>query len=231
MKTTMVIAAFAVAAAIAVSAISINTIPSYALATGSISPEAGTVMGHVEYVVRDMNGDIKSYTQLDNMVVNKGDDCVLVTMFKTTTGSSCTFSSDGFVFIGIGNGTFTADAADTTLVDNDSTAVATNQGGLMAVKKDSTVTGTASSNGGTVTIATETPFQFVNTGSIKNTTSVTAAGLFDATCQTVEASTGRCTANGATMNMFAGQALSPTVAVSDGDSLDVTWTITVGNSS
>ena len=96
MKTTMVIAAFAVAAAIAVSAISINTIPSYALATGSISPEAGTVMGHVEYVVRDMNGDIKSYTQLDNMVVNKGDDCVLVTMFKTTTGSTCTFSSDGF---------------------------------------------------------------------------------------------------------------------------------------
>lgn len=229
MKTTMVIAVFAVAAAVAASAISINTMPSIALATGAISPEAGTITGHVEYVVRDINGNIKAYQQLDNMVVNKGDDCVLVTMFKTTTGSTCTFSSDGYVFIGIGNGTLTVDATDTTLVDSGSTAVATNQGGLMAVRKDSTVTGTASSNGGTVTIATENPFTFTNSPTIRNATTVTAAGLFDATCSGVDSTTGRCTANAATMNMFSAQTIS--VAVTSGDSLDVTWTITVGNSS
>ena len=228
MKTTMVIAAFAVAAAIAVSAISINTIPSYALATGSISPEAGTVMGHIEYVVRDMNGDIKAYKQLDNMVVNRGDDCVLTTMFKTTTGSSCTLSSDGFVFIGIGNSTQTIAATHTTLVNTATTVASSGTPGIMAVKKDSTVTGTASDNGGTVTIATETPFRFTD-GTITNVTSVKTAGLFDATCSGVDATHGYCTANAAEMDMFAAQAID--VAVTDGDSLDVTWTITVGSTS
>ncbi|MGY5151390.1 MAG: hypothetical protein ACW9XA_03875 [Candidatus Nitrosopumilus sp. bin_6a] len=229
MKTTTLIALLAVVSAVSVGAISMNTSPSLALATGAISPESGAaMMGHVEYVVRDSTGAIKSYHQSDNMVVNRGDDCVLVSIFKTTTGSTCSFSSAGFTYIGIGNGTLNVDAADTTLVDGGGTAVATAAGGIMATKQDTTVTGVASSNGGTVTIATENPFTFVDS-TITNSTTVTSAGLFDGPCTTVDASTGRCTANGTPPNMFSAQTIS--VEVTAGDSLDVTWTITVGSTS
>ncbi len=227
------VALIAVLSAVSVGAISMNgfTIP---LVAASVSPESGATMGHVEYILYDADGNIKSYAQGDNMVVNKGDDCVIGYAFQTTNAGgsdNCTVTSDGFRFIGIGNVTMTVDAADTTLVDGGATTVAdTTNDGLMAVKADSNTAGTASSNGGTVVIATETPFLFYNTaGQISNTTTVLSAGLFDATCSAVSSTGGHCTANAATMNMFSAQSIS--VAVSNGDSLSVTWTITVGNAS
>ena len=233
MKTTSMIALIAVLSTVSIGAISMNgfTIP---LVAASVSPESGATMGHVEYILRDANGNIKLYAQGDNMVVNKGDDCVIGYAFQTTaagTSDNCTVSADGFRFIGIGNGTITVDAADTTLLDASAITVASSgTGGIMAVKADSNTVGTASSNGGTVVIATETPFLFYSTtGQITNTTTVTAAGLFDATCSVVSSTGGHCTTNGATMNMFSAQTIS--VVANNGDSLAVTWTITVGSSS
>jgi len=235
MKTTQMIALIAVISAVSIGAISMNgfTVP---LAIASASPESGTMMGHVEYILRDADGNIKSYAQADNMVVNRGDDCSITYMFQpnsfTGGGDVCTnANAAGFQFIGIGNATFTADAADTTLIDGGSAAVATTTtDGLMAVKWDNNTVSTASSNGGTVIIATETPFTFSNgaTSGIGNTTTVLSAGLFDHSCDGQTAG-GVCTSNTSAMNMFSAQAIS--VAVSDGDSLSVTWTITVGNSS
>lgn len=240
MKTTTLIALLAVVSAVSVGAISMNTNPSFALATGAISPEAGTMMGHVEYVVRDSTGAIKSYQQLDNMVVNQGDNCVITAAFQTSnaggTDVGCTFSADGFRFIGIGNATHTPTATSTTLVDGGATTVASSgTPGIMAVKGDTNTVGTASSDGGTVVISTSTatggagPFTF-GSSTVTNATTVRTAGLFDAQCSGVGGSnSGICTTNAATMNMFAAQAIS--VAVTAGDSLDVTWTITVGNAS
>jgi hypothetical protein len=237
MKTTTLIALLAAVSTVSVGAISMNTSPSFALATGAISPEAGTMMGHVEYVVRDSDGNIKNYQQLDNLVVNQGDDCVIAAAFQTTNaggGDNCTFSADGFRFIGIGNGTIVVDEADTTLLDGGATTVASSgTGGIMAVKADSNTVGTDSSDGGTVVISTSTatggagPFTF-GSSPVTNATTVTSAGLFDAQCSGVGGSnSGICTANAATMNMFAVQSI--TVVVTAGDSLDVTWTITVGD--
>lgn len=234
MKTTYVVALIAAISAVSIGAISMNgfTVP---LAIASASPESGTMMGHVEYILRDADGNIKSYTQADNMVVNRGDDCSIAYMFQpnsyTGGGDVCTNANPaGFQFIGIGNGTITVDAADTTLLDGGATTVAdTTNDGLMAVKWDNNTVATASSNGGTVVIATETPFTFATGGAgFTNTTTVTAAGLFDHSCNGQTAG-GICTSNTGVMNMFSAQSIS--VAVSDGDSLSVTWTITVGNSS
>jgi hypothetical protein len=205
------------------------------LAIASASPESGTMMGHVEYIVRDADGNIKSYTQADNMVVNRGDDCSIAYMFQPTSATGgadvCTnFNPAGFHFIGIGNGTITVDAADTTLLDASATTVAVSgTPGLMSVRWDNNTVATASSNGGTVVIDTPTPFTFSTSGAATNATTVTAAGLFDNTCSTQSAVTGVCTANSGVMNMFSAQSIS--VSVSNGDSLSVTWTITVGNSS
>ena len=232
MKTISMIALIAAISAVSIGVISMNGFSAIPLATASVSPESGAMMGHVEYILRDADGNIKSYTQGDNMVVNKGDDCVISYAFqKGITSDNCTISADGFRYIGIGNGTITVDAADTTLLDAGATTVASSgAGGIMAVRVDTDTVGTASSNGGTVVIATETPFTFLTTGgAISNATTVTAAGLFDATCSGVSSTGGHCTANASTMNMFSAQAI--TVAVSTGDSLSVTWTITVGNSS
>lgn len=226
MKTTSMIALIAVISAVSIGAISMNGFSAIPLVAASVSPESGAIMGHVEYILRDGDGNVKSYIQGDNMVVNKGDDCVIAYAFqKGETADQCTAQTNGFRYIGIGNGSLTVDAADTTLVDGGSTAVAQAAGGLMAMRFDSnTEQASSSSNGGSVVIATESPFTF--TAGVNNT-SVTAAGLFDAAC-TANAS-GQCTAYASPQNMFSAQTIS--VAVAGGDSLSVTWTITVGNSS
>ena len=231
MKTIYVVALIAAISAVSIGAISMNgfTVP---LAIAS-SPESGTMMGHVEYILYDADGNIKSYAQGDNMVVNRGDDCSIAHMFQPTSATGgadvCTnFNPAGFHFIGIGNGTITVDAADTTLLDAGATSVATSStDGLMAVRWDNNTAATASSNGGTVVIATESQFTFSTSGAVTNATTVTAAGLFDNTCSTQSSTTGICSANSGVMNMFSAQSIS--VVVSDGDSLSVTWTITVGS--
>ena len=233
MKTTYVIALIAAISAVSIGAISMNgfTVP---LAIASASPESGTMMGHVEYILRDANGNIKSYAQADNIVVNRGDDCSIFYMFQPTSFSGapdiCTTANpNGFHYIGIGNMTQAVFNNSTTLVGSLTTVAISGTNGLMAVKWDNNTEAAASSNGGTVVIATETPFTFSNgAAGFTNTTTVTTAGLFDNTCSAQTAG-GICTANLGVMNMFSAQTIS--VAVSDGDSLSVTWTITVGNSS
>ena len=224
MKTTYVVALIAVISAVSISAISLNgfTIP---LATASVSPESGTMMGHVEYILRDADGNIRSYIQSDNMVVNKGDDCVLAYVFNpsNTAGTdNCDTNANGFRFIGIGNATATVTATATTLTNTAQTFADTTNDGLMAMREDPTIVFVASSNGGTAEIATPSPFKFV--AGVNNTT-VLSAGLFDSIC--TQAS-GTCTA-AYPANMFSVQTLN--VGVSGGDSLSVTWTITVGNAS
>ena len=229
MKTTYVVALIAAISAVSIGAISMNefTVP---LAIASASPESGTMMGHVEYILRDADGNIKSYAQTDNMVVDKGDDCVIGYAFQSTASGgsdTCTTAGrPGFQFIGIGNSTYTVDNLDTTLVNTGNAQVAdTTNDGIMAVRFDNNTAATASVDGGTVVIATDTPFTFT----ANNATTVRSAGLFDGTCNGVDATGGYCTTNTGVMNMFSAQSI--TVAVSSGDSLSVTWTITVGNSS
>lgn len=230
MKTIPMIALIAVISAVSIGTISLNgfTIP---LVTASVSPESGTTMGHVEYILRDADGNIKSYAQTDNMVVDKGDDCVIGYAFQSTAAGgsdTCTTAGrPGFQFIGIGNATYTVDNLDTTLVNTGNATVADGSHvGLMAVRFDNNTVATASVDGGTVVIATETPFTF----DANNATTVRSAGLFDGTCNGVAGSAlGYCTTNTGVMNMFSAQSI--TVAVSSGDSLSVTWTITVGNTS
>lgn len=235
MKTTSMVALIAVISAVSIGAISMNGFSAIPFVAASASPESGTMMGHVEYILRDSDGNIKSYAQGDNMVVNRGDDCSIAYMFQptSTTGGAdvcTTFNPAGFHFIGIGNASMTVDATDTTLVDAGATTVATSAAdGLMSVRWDNDTAATASSNGGTVVIATPSPFTFSLSGAATNATTVTTAGLFDNTCSAQSTTTGVCTANAGVMNMFSAQTIS--VAVTNGDTLAVTWTITVGSAS
>ncbi len=227
MKTTYVVALIAAISAVSIGAIALNgfTVP---LAIASVSPESGTMMGHVEYVLRDSNGNIKTYVQSDNSVVDIGDNCVMSYAFNPSEGDSdfCDATTNGFRFIGIGNATATTTSEATTLTNQAPTVATSTNDGLMAMRTDSALVFTNSTDGGTVVIATESPFTFSTSSSTTNATTVLSAGLFDATCT---ATAGICTAYASPQNMFSVQTIS--VAVGDGDSLSVTWTITVGNSS
>jgi len=227
MKTTSMIALIAVISAVSIGAISMNGFSAIPLVAASVSPESNTMMGHVEYILRDSDNNIKSYIQSDNMVVNRGDDCVMAYTFNpsNTAGTdNCASNANGFRFIGIGNATATIAGTATTLTNTVSTFASSGVGGLMATKEDPTVDFTNSADGGTVKIATETGSPFVFTAGTNNTT-VLSAGLFDSLCTQAA---GTCTA-AYPANMFSVQTIS--VAVAGGDSLSVTWTITVGNGS
>ncbi len=220
------IALIAVISAVSIGAISMNDFSAIPFATASVSPESGAMMGHVEYILRDSNGNIKSYVQGDNQVVDRGDNCVMAYSFNPSDSAGtdfCVTNANGFRFIGIGNATATIGSEARTLTNQATTIAASAVGGLMAMKTDSTLVFTNSTDGGTVVIATETPFVFT---AGKNATTVLSAGLFDATCT---ATAGICTAYASPQNMFSVQAIS--VVVAGGDTLNVTWTITVGNSS
>jgi len=173
--------------------------------------ETGQMIGHVTYVVRDMNGQIKHYFQSDNDITNIGKDCSAAAIFDSDDISVCT-KTDDFAYIAIGNATGAEmDKADTELdvspLDN---------GGEMdrSEKIDAEIDPASTTSGTVVSITTTTPFEFKYLGS---PTKVTQSGLFD---------------NGAdeSGNMFAIRDVSPGtdgLEVTNADTLSVTWTITL----
>jgi hypothetical protein len=180
-------------------------------------------LGHVEYTVHDAAGAVKAYYQSDNLVVNVGDNCAADRLFAPGSSGICTsFGANGFQYIAIGNATATFDDTNTSL----GAAATTTTDGEQARRRDNTPTFTASStnstSGSQIIVETPTPFTF----SASNATTVRNAALFDAAASAVDAN-GQTTTVG-TSNMFSVQNLSPAVTVSNGDTLNVRWTITIG---
>ncbi len=194
------------------------------------SQENVGMLGHVEYTVRDASDNIKSYIQTDNIVTLDGKDCVAKVMFDSAdTVGSCAATTE-FQFIAIGN--FTAAGIPVNTVeqlDEDSSAVngcavsGVNGGGEMGRKL---IDPTFDSSGTSTVVILDTvnsPFDF----SVDNATVVMSSGIFNAA--STQDSEGQCT-NIGTADMFAIQDLNldAGITVSDGDSLSVKWTITVG---
>jgi hypothetical protein len=78
------------------------------------------IFGHITLTATDPDGKIISYIQTDNLIVNRGENCVAETMFNVTTdgNNACIgkgVTTDRFTFIAIGNGTVSIDVNDTKL--------------------------------------------------------------------------------------------------------------------
>ena len=185
-----------------------------ALFTAPAAQDAPSVgfLGHVEFVQKNAAGDTIGYFQSDNLVMERGKDCVAIQAFDTNNaqqGTICPGTFGEFRFIAIG------DAVCTSCEDATADAL-TNEIGSR--REDTNVAGFTAATGGTgtlVVINTEVPFNF---GPANNTNNIFDAGLFD---------------NTAAGNVFAIRnvtSASPNLGidVNDGDTLDVTWTITVG---
>ena len=201
------------------------------------------MLGHVQFTVMDDSGNIKQYLQGDNEVVNNGEDCAAEAIFGAST-VTCqgVAGTDFFTFVGIGNGpTFEPEGAtNQTLADavtpdavggcfdNDSLV----RGELARIDGDLSMSAASGTTGTQVVIDTSnTPFQFNSTNS---TNVITDSGLFNG-FYAGSALEGHCpiattqTAN-TDWEMFARQNLNTDqgIVVTDGDSLSVKWTITVG---
>ena len=217
---TSIVAVIAVAA---VAALGINTYSNTSSSDGFVG--TALAMGHVEMVLTDANGNVKGYFQGDNVVTDAGDGCTAEKIFgDATNATECAGAGAGNYFdkIGIINVTNWGVSDSTTNTGHYVAATAANDG-LMAITQGAATVPDPSSQGTASTI-TNSAHVFNFDGS--NDTTVTGVILIDALC--TEASNGGCNTIPANAGVFAARTAS--LSTSDGDSLTVTWTITIGDS-
>lgn len=202
--------------------------------------ETSQMIGHVTYVLRDADGSIIHYSQSDNVIVDVGIDCAATAIFDTAGSSMkddgtgnmipvCALGGNGgFAFIAIGNATgLTSTAPLSSATD---TALLSTGGGVSSFGADggdemdrsdfiSASIVSADSVAGTFTTVTipSTQFSFPDLG--PSGTVITQSGLFDSIDNT------------GSNNMFSAKDVPGTtgsgLAVSNADTLSVTWTITL----
>ena len=90
----------------------------FALTDANLTTTATTMryLGHVTAVVYDSNGNIKSYFQTDNKVVNSGRNCASDLVFGTGIDTDCEFVDH----MAIGKATTSVFSTDTDLGDKTS---------------------------------------------------------------------------------------------------------------
>jgi hypothetical protein len=182
------------------------------------------MLGHITLTQTGADGNMKSYIQTDNVIVNVGENCVAETLFNVTSGGTdpCDGASTplyttsgnginnlGFSFIGVGNETTNgsnpppvAVETDTTLDNENSTTTMTRKTGSPTVTQESENTGSSA----VVTLSAV----FTSDG---GTSTVDESGVFD------QVSIG---------NMLARQTFNE-IVLSAGDQLTVEWEITIGS--
>jgi hypothetical protein len=241
-KTTTAILAISIAA-ITVSFIAANgMLPTTFMVAQSnhppsISDKSG-MLGHVTYVVRGPDGNIKAYAQTDNTRTVQGINCAQQILFNTNNGQALNTNGtnvcsgmnirgssgfNGFNVIGLVNGSTTSaitlNGSDTATLSKIGGTRASSKGGLILTAtaneggpKIGTVAGTSTYNQITIT---SPAFAFSNLASAG--TNIRGSFLMNNT-----SSTDTLDATFAE-NTFSGGG----VAVGNGDTLTVTWTITL----
>jgi len=216
---------------------SVSAIPLMTEAIPQTQDKAG-ILGHVTYTLYDATGNVKSYVQGDNVVTFVGKNCIASHIFKVaddgpTGENTCNSRNQDFNFIAIGNvSSPSAGAGDIELDFENGSACASSGGsddGEMARVQVSPTINNATTGGAVVVLETIGTQAFTFTSD--NATIVRQSGLFDGDETADDINTGECTTLGApgqsgTWNMFSIQDIS--VTTTDGDSLSIKWTITIG---
>ena len=174
----------------------------------------GLMTGHLEIEARHMNGELFDYRQLDNIIVNDGEQCILKMLFSngtsgagrgatTTAGAgACTGAlTNPWSVIAIGTCTSCGPTGNDVVLG---TEVITN-GGQRVYASEATWTNATSQ------IVLKNTF----TAAGGNIGAVTESGLFNSTTANKNGMLARTTFDAVTIN--------------DGDSITITWTFTVGS--
>src|SRR5579863_8834417 len=127
-KMPAILAVFAIiASAGTLTSFNVFSTPSGSLDTQSSDSNGGMKMlGHLEIVAKDPNGNIKAYRQTDNLVTAVGKSCVGIRLFgsnaSSTNGTNAAcggYRNTGkFSIVAIGTGTAAESVASTGLTAN-----------------------------------------------------------------------------------------------------------------
>jgi len=198
----------------------------HVIASSAIVDNQFGMLGHITLTQTDADGNMKSYIQTDNVIVNIGENCVAETLFNVTAdtapdgcdgattplyaNSGNGINNLGFSFIAVGNSSELATppvAVETNtglIVENVTTTMA-RLDGSPTVKTEST----GLSSSAVVTLSAI----FKSDGGISD---VDESGIFDEPTFT------------AGDNMLARQTFT-NIRLNDGDQLTVEWEITIGS--
>ncbi len=212
---------------------SVSAIPLMTEAIPQTQAQTG-ILGHVTYTLFNADGDIKSYVQADNVVVVVGKNCIASHIFNDAEDgageNTCNGRTTDFNFIAIGNtttATVTNGLIELTRNNGAGCASTTVDGEMARVQVTPAITNSTTTTGAIVVLETLADQTFTFTTS--NATTVSQSGLFDDQVQVIDNTTGECSTlgvPGVDGNLFSIQNIA--VTTTDGDSLSIKWTITIG---
>jgi len=164
MKQIALLAIIVGLSAVSMAAIYASDLDPTSLVLATPSSEKIGMFGHIEYVQADSFGNIIGYYQTDNFVTDMGAACAATMLFDTDEIlAPCDVIGSGvneFLNIRLGDMAPSTDAFADTFLDND-------MGGFK-VDSDATMVSNTGAGTATVTIATETPFDFTSGGATRS---------------------------------------------------------------
>lgn len=180
--------------------------------TASSYSEGSSILGHIEVIHTDNEGNILSYQQTDNAIVNDGRNCTAMLLFGANDGcTAATAAGLGkYTVIGISNGSSLAATTANTVLPAEITV-----DGLVAVAGTLGTFTNSTSNGDPAIQRISNQFTYNGT---QTGNPINAAGLFNQT------------ATGADRGVFALKNFPSTVSMNPGDQLTVNWDITIDGS-
>jgi hypothetical protein len=232
MKNSIAVFAIIAVAAIGIGATGISA-STLATASTPILASNSAMMGHLEYTLVDQTGAIKAYGQTDNIVTTVGDRCIAESVFErnsadTEAEADCANANFDYIVISNNTGVTLNDALDIS----DDQAGTGSQLGLLASVQGAVTLANSNVGAGSVTATiTNSAHPFTFTDSVNATNTLAAAYLMDAGCTLDSSALGTlCADDVPSGEILAGQTLS-SLAISSGDSLTITWTVTIGAAS
>ena len=191
----------------------------------------GLMMGHLTIEAHDEAGDLIAYRQTDNEVVDDGEQCILKMLFGSTSAiansdgrgeytstGACTGALTGaWDVIAIGTNNDSGDyAAGRTVAQQDVLVLLGNETSTTKGLERGTATTKTWTNGtGATTTKLVLSKTFTFDGAGGRAHAIGESGLFNSTT--------------ADRNGLLARQTFTDVSLSDGDSITITWTFTVGN--
>jgi len=209
---------FAAAMTLGIVSISEFSQPLFVASTDMKAENHMGMLGHITFTTTDQDGNILSYIQTDNVIVNVGENCVAESLFNVTTSSAdqpCAgtgthtgldsngVADGGFTYIEIGTGSTglnTANETNTALLASDT-----------RIKANTTTVAPSSGTGSTAIVTLTGIF----TAGVSAPT-INESGVFDSLDGT------------GNNNMLARQTFTD-IPLTEGDKLTVEWEIKIGS--
>lgn len=177
--------------------------------TPSANVDGAAIQGHIEVIHTDADGNVKTYIQTDNSIMNDGRNCTAMLLFGQNDGcNAATAANMGkFTVIGITNSSTTLpdSTAQSTLPTEPQTDGLARKAGTLGTFTEATAT-----FGATATQRISATFTYTDTAS--NT--IGAAGLFNDTVID-------------TASAFALKKFPSNVTMAQNDQLTVNWDISI----